>query len=246
MIDAAVEAGVKRIVPSEFSSNLEGKARDENFPNIAEKLRIRKYVEEVAATGSIEWSSINNGVFFDLGRSCPQSWVYVCASFRSFQYAGITYGFLGPNVRNKKATFHDGGDIGTCTTSTEDIAKAVVAILQHPEETRNRPNYVYSALITERQITKVVSKLTGIDFAIDKVDIHQQAKEYFDAVANGEASPAQQFALYFVMMYGKGYGGDYRDIAMNEKLGLRVMNDEEIEQSVKQWLEKAGALKVQS
>jgi NmrA-like family len=72
MIDAAIEAGVKRIVPSEFSSNMEGKARDENLPNIAEKLRIRKYVEEVAAAGSIEWSSINNGVFFDLGKLCLQ------------------------------------------------------------------------------------------------------------------------------------------------------------------------------
>jgi hypothetical protein len=83
MIDAAIEAGVKRIVPSEFSSNLEGKAKDENLPNIAEKLRIRKYIEEVAATGSIEWSSINNGVFFDLCKSCRQPWVYVCASLCS-------------------------------------------------------------------------------------------------------------------------------------------------------------------
>jgi hypothetical protein len=170
----------------------------------------------------------------------------VCGSLCSSRCAGIAYGFLGPNIRSKKATFHDGGDIGTCTTSTEDIAKAVVAILQHPEETRNKPNYVYSALVTERQITDVVSKLTGIDFAIDKVDLQQQAKEYFDAVAKGEDSPAQRFALYFVMMYEKGYGGDYRDIAMNEKLGLRVMNEEEIEQSIKQWLSEIGVLKSES
>jgi hypothetical protein len=66
MIDAAIEAGVKRLVPSEYSSNLEAKAKDINLENVKEKLRIRKYVEEVAAAGKIEWSSINNGPFLDM------------------------------------------------------------------------------------------------------------------------------------------------------------------------------------
>ena len=66
MIDAAIEAGIKRLVPSEYSSNLEAKAKDINLDNVKEKLRIRKYVEEVAAGGKIEWSSINNGPFLDM------------------------------------------------------------------------------------------------------------------------------------------------------------------------------------
>jgi hypothetical protein len=67
MIDAAIEAGVKRIVLSEFSSNLEAKAKDVNLPIVADKLEIRKYVEEATANSETEWSSINNGPFFDLG-----------------------------------------------------------------------------------------------------------------------------------------------------------------------------------
>ena len=67
IIDAAIEAGVKRIVPSEFSSNLEAKAKNDKLPHINDKLIIREYVEKKAAAGEIEWSSINNGPFFDLG-----------------------------------------------------------------------------------------------------------------------------------------------------------------------------------
>ena len=44
-------------------------------------------------------------------------------------------------------------------------------------------------------------------------------------------------------MCGDGFGGDYRDIAMNETLGLRVMDDEEMERSIGQWLKDASLLK---
>jgi hypothetical protein len=67
MIDAAIEAGVKRIVLSEFSSNLEAKAKDVNLDIVKDKLEIRKYVEEATANSDTEWSSINNGPFLDLG-----------------------------------------------------------------------------------------------------------------------------------------------------------------------------------
>lgn len=222
VIDAAIEAGVKRIVPSEFSSNLEAEpTKRERLPNVEEKLKIREYVEQVAAQGKIEWSAINNGPFFDLG---------------------IQYGFLGPNVRTKKAVFHDGGDKPVCATSTFDIASAVAKMLQHPIETRNKPVYVYSAAITERQITSIVSRLTGIDFEIENIDVKAGARAYYGELEAGRdprRDPKMMFNLYFLMMYAEGYGGDYRDsLAMNEVLGLRVMDERDIEEAVRGWLPK--------
>jgi hypothetical protein len=67
MIDAAIEAGVKRIVLSEFSSNLEAKAKDDNLDIVKDKLEIRRYTEEATKDSETEWSSINNGPFLDLG-----------------------------------------------------------------------------------------------------------------------------------------------------------------------------------
>jgi nucleoside-diphosphate-sugar epimerase len=215
LVDAAIEAGIKRIVPSEFSSNLEAKAKDVNLPIVSEKLAIRKYVVEAAATGKIEWSSINNGPFLDLG---------------------VNYGFLGPNIRSKKATFHDGGEKVCCTTSTEDIGKAVALMLEHHEETKNKPVYIYSTLISEKKMTNIVAKLKGIDFEIQEADVEKDAEEYLASVKEGNADSNKKFSLYFQMMYGEGFGGDYRDMAMNETIGLRVMSDEELEADVARWL----------
>jgi hypothetical protein len=215
LVDAAIEAGVKRLVPSEFSSNLEAKAKDVDLPIVSEKLAIRKYVVDAAATGKIEWSSINNGPFLDLG---------------------VNFGFLGPNIRAKNATFHDGGDKASCMTSTEDIGKAVALMLKHPEETRNKPVYVYSTFSTEKKITDIVAKLTGIDFEIQHADVRKDADEYLAELKEGKNDPHKRFSLYFRMMYEEGYGGDFRDIAMNETLGLPTLSDEELEANIAKWL----------
>lgn len=219
MLDAAVEAGVKRVIPSEYSSNLEAKGKQMKLPNVSEKLKIREYVEELANAGKIEWSGVNNGPFFDLG---------------------VKMGFLGPHLQSKTATFHDGGDKLCCATSTDDIAEAVALVLEHPEETRNKAVYVYSALVTERKVTNVVSKLTGIDFKIQHADVQKGADEYFEMLRKGEDNPRLRFYLYLLMMYGPGYGGNYADLAMNKILGLRVMDDAEIEKKIGDWLDEVG------
>jgi hypothetical protein len=215
LVDAAIEAGVKRLVPSEFSSNLEAKAKDVDLPIVSEKLAIRKYIVEAAATGKIEWSSINNGPFLDLG---------------------INFGFLGPNVRAKKATFHDGGEKGCCATSTEDIAKAVALMLEHPEETKNKPVYVYSTFANEKKFTDIVAKLTGIDFEIQHADTKKDADEYMAELKDGKGDSPKRFSLYFRLMYEEGFGGDFRNIAMNETLGLPILSDEELETNIARWL----------
>jgi len=49
-INAAISAGVKRIVPSEFSTNLENEL-SRALPIVANKIEIRKYVEDIAKEG---------------------------------------------------------------------------------------------------------------------------------------------------------------------------------------------------
>ncbi|QDS68150.1 hypothetical protein FKW77_010330 [Venturia effusa] len=219
MIDAAIEAGVKRVVLSEFSSNLEAKGKDVNLEIVKDKLEIRRYVEEAVKGTNTEWSSINNGPFLDLG---------------------VKMGFLGPNLRTKTATFHDGGDKLVCSTPTEDIGKAVALMLQKPAETKNKPVYVYSTLISERKMTDIVSKITGQEFKIQHADVQKDADAYLEDLKNGRkpANPWARFNLCMLMMYGEGYGGNYADTAMNETLGLRVMDDKELEEKVAEWLKE--------
>lgn len=87
-------------------------------------------------------------------------------------------------------------------------------------------------------MTDLVSKITGIEFEVKHADVQKDADAYLEALKSGKepADPMARFNLYMLMMYGEGYGGNYKDIAMNEVLGLRVMDDEELEQSVARWL----------
>ena len=215
MIQAAVAAGVKRIVPSEYSSNLETEAA-KSLPIVAEKVKTRRYIEEVAAFGRIDWTSINNGAFF-----VPFLW---------------TGGVAGPNMQTKTAVYHDGGDQVVCTSSLERIAEAVAKALspQHAAETRNKPVYVYTAAVTERKLTEMATKITGIEFQVQSASTEDAIKVGYEGLKEGDQSKMMSF--YMPLMFAKEYGGDFRNLAWNEKLGLATMDDAEIEDTLKAWL----------
>ena len=221
-MSAAISAGVKRIVPSEFSTNLE-KPLSRKLPIVTEKVAIRKYVEELASSGNIEWTSIDNGPFFS-----PFIW---------------TGGWMGPGISSKVTSLHDGGDKIVCTTSLERIGEAVAKALlpEHAEETKNKPIYVYSAAISERKMTSIVSKLTGIVFKENVQSIDDITKDAFAAHEKGDMS--KNMVFYIPFCFGDGYGGDFRYMASNEMLGLKEMSDEELEGSIKGWLKKRDTRK---
>jgi len=63
-IDASIEAGVKRFVPSEFGSDVD----NENMAKVnimSDKVEIRKYLREKASKGEIEYTFFQPGPFFD-------------------------------------------------------------------------------------------------------------------------------------------------------------------------------------
>lgn len=217
-MNAAISAGVKRIVPSEFSTNIETDL-SRKLPIVTDKVEIRKYVEGLAAAGKIEWTSVNNGPFFIGGL-----W---------------TSGFLGPNVQKKLSTLHDGGERLVSTTTLERIGEAVARVLapEHAAETRNKPIYVYSTLMSEKRMTTLLAKAAGLgigDFKISDVSIDAVTKEAFAAMEKGDQSKKWNF--YVPFCFGEGYGGDFSQIGWNKKLGLEEMDDKEVEETVKSWV----------
>lgn len=65
IIDAAVEAGVKRFVPTEYGVDTSNPAAVEKVPFFKIKENMKKYLEEKAERGLIEWTSFITGAFFD-------------------------------------------------------------------------------------------------------------------------------------------------------------------------------------
>ena len=215
MIHAAIAAGVKRIVPSEYSSNLETEAA-KSLPIVAEKIKTRRYIEELAALSKIDWTSVNNGAFF-----VP------------FLWAG---GFVGPNIQTKTTVYHDGGDRVVCTSSLERISEAVAKALspEHAAETRNNPVYVYTAAVTERKLTEMATKITGIQFQVQAASTEDAIKVGYEGLKEDDQGKIMSF--YMPLMFAKEYGGDFRNMAWNEKLGLPTMGDAEIEETLRAWL----------
>ena len=216
-MDAAVSAGVKRIVLSEYSTNMDNQ-KSQTLPIIHDKLITRKYAEELGSAGKIGWSSVNNGPFL-----LPFIW---------------TSGWMGANLKTKTALFHDGGDKIVCTSTLERIGETVEKILapEHAEETKNKSIYTYSAAVSERKITNVISKVTGFDFPSTNVSVDEVTKDAFAALEKGDNSKNMQF--YVPFCWGDGYGGDFRSQAWNEKLGLKELSDEELEGLFREWLSK--------
>jgi putative NADH-flavin reductase len=214
-MQAAVAAGVKRIIPSEFSTNLEAEA-SKSLPIVTEKLEIRKYVEELVKDGKLEWSSINNGPFF-------------------VSYLWLS-GFMGPNPKTKTATYHDGGEAFVTGSTLERIGEGLAKSLlsENAEKTKNKPVYVYSAAMSEKKMTEIVSKITGLEFNIHNDTLKAAMERGHEGVKEGNFQKTMSF--YVPFCFGSEYGGDFRKQAMNEELGLKPLSDAEVEGMVKEWL----------
>lgn len=220
-IDAAIAAGVRRICPSEYST----KPLAETLPVVTEKVRTRRYlVEQIAnAAGKSSWTSINNGPFFELV---------------------LGFGGLGPDFRTKTAKWHNGGANVVGATRLPDIAEAICKVLKDEnglyQEAENKSVYIHSAVVTEKQLTEMAEKVTGHKFDVEERDVEQVYQEAKERLQKGDKSGMMLF--YLQMMYGKGYGGSesFQEMSWNEKVGLKILTEQEIENIVRGVAEKSG------
>ncbi|TDZ30591.1 Bifunctional pinoresinol-lariciresinol reductase 2 [Colletotrichum spinosum] len=225
-IDAAIAAGVKRIFPSEFSTNLESPLA-EGLPIVTDKVKTRRYIiEKTAKTGGkTTWTSINNGPFFEMV---------------------LGFGGLGPDFRTKTANYHNGGDNLCGASRMTDIAETIAKILKDEnglyKEAENKPVYIHSAEVSEKQLTAMAEKVTGQKFEVQEFDVEQQFEEAKTKWEQGDGSVTLTF--YRQMMYGKGYGGSerFQELSWNEKVGLKTMSEAEIEEVVREAARQAGMI----
>ncbi|PYH80483.1 NAD(P)-binding protein [Aspergillus uvarum CBS 121591] len=218
IIDACITAGIKRFIPSEFTTMLESPLAI-NLPIAREKVLIRQYLNRAMPTtaGTTTWTSINNSAFFDMA---------------------LKYGVLGPNPMAKKAVFHDGGDKLIAVSLLADIASAVVQLLEPAtfEPAANQAVYICSAAVTERQLTRLVAEVLGTEFGTPKeVSVKELIAESDRKLMQGDQSVIINYC--FQMMYGEGYrGGDFMEFNWNERLGLRIMGEEELKETIREIL----------
>ncbi|KAG0646468.1 Oxidoreductase BOA1 [Hyphodiscus hymeniophilus] len=187
-IDAAIAAGVKRFLPSEFGSDL-GNPKTAALPIFGYKVHVNKYLEEkVAANPDFAYTLIRNGAFLD--------W-------------GLDMNFL-LDMKSGKPAIYDGGDQLFSTTTLKSVGQAVVGVLTHPDETKNRAVYVQDMLISQNKLLTIANKI-----APEKTKSWEPVpkslaaikKASDEALAKGQHSIEVMVPYIFVSLFGEGYGG---------------------------------------
>ena len=178
------------------------------------KIVMRDYLISKESEG-LTWSGLLNGPFFD--------W-------------GMQVGFLGYDIKNKKAVIYDDGNHYNDMTVLSTIGKAVAGILQHPAETANRYIHINSFRVTQNQVLAALEKVTGgAKWEVEKKSSAEASKKGNEMLTQGNFAGAMPAIL------GLEYSGedwvDFEKFGLwNEKLGLPKTN-EGLEEAVRKVVE---------
>lgn len=216
LIDAAVAAGVKRFIPSEFGSNL-GNPNTAALPVFGAKVSTAKYLEEVAAKNpQFTYSLVYNGPFLD--------W-------------GIAVGFV-VNAKARSATLYNGGDRPFSATTLPTIGKAVAAIIKKQAETANRAIYIQDVTTTQKKLVEYGKEKDGKDWTTTVVDTEETRQASLKALQSGKAENLGAIFTSFIFsaIFQEGYGGEWSSQTDNELLGLPGLTEEELKKLVQSYL----------
>ncbi|KAH6639928.1 NmrA-like family protein [Truncatella angustata] len=199
MIDAAIAAGVKRYVPTEYGlNNLRPDAQALNVV-FHDKGKVQEHLRTKAAESAIEWMSISCGMWL--------KW-------------SMAHSFLGMHIQEKKFVFWDDGEgLFSCTTE-ENTAAGLVQALKKAEETKNTNIYLSDFAISQKHLLEAIERIQGVKYATETVDSHLLIEQKQKAVRDGDDSA--NFDLIETGFVTGRFGGhlEKEGEILNEKLGL--------------------------
>ncbi|KAE8143863.1 hypothetical protein BDV38DRAFT_289683 [Aspergillus pseudotamarii] len=154
LIDAAVQTGVKRFIPSEFGHD----TRNSNAANLLpqmyhQKMDIVEYLR-VKQNEGLEWTAFVTGPFLDLA---------------------IT-DFLGYNLSQQHATILNEGSDRWSATTRAIVGLGVKNSLLIPAQTSNKYLFIDTVTASQLEVLRALEKMTGTEWAIDSVDAEEQKR----------------------------------------------------------------------
>jgi uncharacterized protein YbjT (DUF2867 family) len=214
LIDAAVMAGVQRIIPSEFGGDLRNQ-KTRQFPTYRSKVLVEEQLERLWTQSGVSYTLIFTNCLLDWGLSAK----------------GAT--LLNPSDRTIR--LYDGGNKKFSTTSMATVGRAVVAVLDHYDETANRPVYIHDIVITQKELLEMAKEVTagdGKDWVVSHVDTAKAEAEAYSALKE----PVRDMKLFYGFAirgaFGEGYGGHFLNTD-NELLGIKEMEIGQVKEVVR-------------
>ncbi|OLN83728.1 hypothetical protein CCHL11_08733 [Colletotrichum chlorophyti] len=125
LIDASIEAGVKRFAPSEWATGTKLAEEIETLPWFANKLEVSKYLEDINKEKKvIEYTLFQVGAFTN----------YFVFPHQTAKYYPIEYGFFLDLERARGFLLEGSEDAEITLTAIEDIAEAVAGAVEYQGE----------------------------------------------------------------------------------------------------------------
>ncbi|KAH6714978.1 hypothetical protein DL95DRAFT_479692 [Leptodontidium sp. 2 PMI_412] len=212
LVDAAVAAGVYRILPAEFSSDPENsKAR--HLPPFQGKSQAYKYIQKLGRENKITWTAVSNHALFD--------W-------------GLRMGFVGIDLAGKKIDYMNDGTLVIPWTLMSSVGTAVANILLRPEETRNRVCYIYDILKSQKEVADLTKSALGNEgWQEQKLDMDKVFEEAMTELQAGNVTFKVIGDMIRFSISTPGFV-EVPEKDDNELLGVKLLSDEEVKQSIKQ------------
>jgi nucleoside-diphosphate-sugar epimerase len=216
LIDAAVAAGVKRFIPSEYgANNLDPRARS-LIPIYDIKGAMLEHLIAKAkeSSGKLTWTSISCGSWLDWALDPSKSG-----------------NFLGIDVKGKRAAVYDSGNARFAITTSVNTGLAVVRALKYADLTANKQVFLADFVSTTNEIIASLEGQTGEKFMIKRVDTAPEIKVMREKYDAGDFNAA---FLILAMSFGGdldvGYDYEKEQEVWNEKLGLPKVGLDEVVQ----------------
>jgi len=183
-VDAAVKAGVKRFIPSEFGLNTRSLPDTGIAKLLAGKVETVNHLQAAAAANSdFSWTGLSTGLFFD--------W-------------GLKVGSVGFIAATKTANIVDSGNEPFQGTNLPTIGLAIVSILKKLPETANKYLVVSSFTTTQNELLKIYEEETGAQWKVVSAKSSELVKIGDEKLAKGDFSAFGDYLSAFVFADGNG------------------------------------------
>ncbi|KAI1878014.1 hypothetical protein JX265_002382 [Neoarthrinium moseri] len=212
IVDAAVAAGVKRFIPSEFGINTRTVSSQGLKTILQGKIKALDYIiEKSKANPDFTWSGVTTGLFFDWG----------------FRTSG-----LGFNKDTKSVGIVDSGNTPYFASNLPFIGKAVAAILANPDKTANQYLSVASFTVSQNKLLKIVEEESGAKWTTKPVKSPDLVKAGDEKLSKGDFSAFRDFLQAYLFADG---GDSTKGVELAN--GLLGLQEEDPRPTIKAFLE---------
>lgn len=156
IIDCAVECGAQRFIPCEFGQDSLNTKIQSRLPPSAERVKVIRYLEELASQGKLSWVGVAVGTILD---------------------RGLLSGNLGFDLKWHSATLHGKGDEVFAASSAVLVGRAVTAVIEHWEEVKSRYLHVAGFTTTADEVVGELERATGQNWTVGRAEVDECVHE---------------------------------------------------------------------